>query len=420
LPRSGTSSNPITIKADDGARPRITGVDFSSRSYVVVDGFEIAGSARCNGCSFVHILNNAFIGGGVSMTGNDVLVSDNTFDNMRDDAVRQFGRRWVVRNNKMYDETDSNDAHMDFWQSWCNPNQSGGSAASHALVENNEYVNISGGNVHFSLVNVTSNCNHPTTNLIHRFNKVRNIGSLAIYVDNNDAASGGRDNPIYNNTFVDLARGSLSSWMDYCCIMNASQSSAGINNLFYNAAERSGASGFAWASGGTQSYNLYYSPAGSMTFGGLASSETGAVKNQNPLLNSNFSLQSGSPAIDRGGPLTRVASNDGGSGTTLVVNEAEFFQPGWAGAMADTIAIGSPSNFAQIVAINYSTNTITLANSLSRRAGDGVYLYRDSDGTQVLIGSAPDIGAVESGVPGSGGGSSGAPVAPSNLRIVSQ
>jgi len=51
---------------------------------------------------------------------------------------------------------------------------------------------------------------------------------------------------------------------------------------------------------------------------------------------------------------------------------------------------------AQIASINYPTDTVTLAFSLSRNDGDPVWLYRDSDGTLVLQGSAPDIGAVES------------------------
>jgi hypothetical protein len=396
VPRSGSPGNPITFRAESGARPRAGGFDVGGRSHIVIDGFELTGSVSCNsGCTFIHVLNNAFVGRGVQMHADDVIVSDNTFNNMTNDMVRQFGRRWVVRNNRVYDEVDSGNVHMDFWQSWCDPNSSSGTAASHALIENNEFVNVSGGNVHFSLINVTRACGHPTTNLIHRYNKVRNIGSLAIYVDNNDAASGGRDNPIYNNTFVDLSEGTLSSWQDYCCIMDASASSTGVNNLFYNATERSGTSGFAWGSGGAQSYNLYYSSGGSISFRDLASNEVGAVKNQNPLLNSDFTLQSGSPAVDRGGPLTRVATADGGSGTTLVVNEAEFFQPGWGGAAPDTIAVGSVNNVAQIVAINYGTNTITLATPLSRADGDGVYLFRDSDGTQVLRGSAPDIGAKE-------------------------
>jgi hypothetical protein len=420
--RSGSSGSPITFRGQSG-KPRVTGgFDLSGRSYVIVDGFELNGSVTCgSGCSFIQVLNNAFEGTSrsIQMHADDVIVSDNTFNNMSNDAVRQFGRRWVIRNNKVYDEVDSQNVHMDFWQSWCDPNSSSGTAASFALIENNEFVNVSGGNVHFTLINVTASCNHPTTNIIHRYNKVRNIGSLAIYVDNNEAAPGGRDNPIYNNTFVDLSMGNLASWHDYCCIMNASASSPGINNLFFDAADRTNVSGFAWGSGGTQSYNLYYNSGGSMAFSGLASNEVGAVKNLNPLLNGDFSLQSGSPAVDKGGPLTRVASSDGGSGTTLVVNEAEFFQPGWGGALPDTIAVGSVSNVVQIRSINYGSNTITLASSISRRSGDPVYLYRDSDGTDVLRGSAPDIGAVESGFTGSGG-SSGAPTAPSNLRIVSQ
>ena len=45
-------------------------------------------------------------------------------------------------------------------------------------------------------------------------------------------------------------------------------------------------------------------------------------------------LQAGSPAVDAGGPLTTVAAADSGSGTSLVVDDATYFQPGWAGTLA--------------------------------------------------------------------------------------
>ena len=126
-----------------------------------------------------------------------------------------------------------------------------------------------------------------------------------------------------------------------------------------------------------------------------------------------LSLQAPSAAIDAGGPVTSVASGDAGSGTSLVVADASFFQPGWAGASADWIAVGSVSNIAQITAINYGSNTITLASGVTRTSGQPVWLYKKSDGALVLYGAAPDLGAYEyqsqSVIP---------LAAPSNLRIV--
>ncbi len=146
------------------------------------------------------------------------------------------------------------------------------------------------------------------------------------------------------------------------------------------------------------------------------SSETtySTLHNKNPLF-ANFpadpSLQSNSPAVGAAVTLTAVASSDSGSGTSLVVNDARFFQPGWAGTQGDWIRVGSST--AQITAINYPTNTLTLSNSIARSAGAPVNLYKNSTGAVVLSGSAASIGAYQAG-----GGVVGTPAAPSNLRIV--
>ena len=138
-----------------------------------------------------------------------------------------------------------------------------------------------------------------------------------------------------------------------------------------------------------------------MTFAGLASTETGAVKNYDPLLsdpiNNDFTVPSNSPAVDAGGHLTTVAAGDTSSGTSLILTNAEFFQDGWAGVDADWICVGATVAAAdcfQITSINYGTNTLTVAD-FTRADGEYVWLYKDSDGTIVLRGSAPDIGAEE-------------------------
>ncbi len=115
--------------------------------------------------------------------------------------------------------------------------------------------------------------------------------------------------------------------------------------------------------------------------------------------NYNFTLQSGSPAINAGGPLTTVQATDTGTGIFLKVADAKFFQDGSWGptgeVSADWIAVGSPNNIAQINSINHSTNTIILTSGISRNVGDKVWLYKNSSGQQVLYGSASDIGAYE-------------------------
>lgn len=116
-----------------------------------------------------------------------------------------------------------------------------------------------------------------------------------------------------------------------------------------------------------------------------------------------FNLQSDSGAINAGTSLT-LANGSGSSSTELIVDDALYFQDGtWgsdltrtAGTMqADWIAIGTVTNTVQISSINYATNTITLSSAKTWSDNAPIWLYKKSDGTQVLYGSAPDIGAYE-------------------------
>jgi hypothetical protein len=125
-----------------------------------------------------------------------------------------------------------------------------------------------------------------------------------------------------------------------------------------------------------------------------------------------LTLQTTSGAIDQGTYLTQ-ANGSGSNSTTLVVDDALFFQDGsWGSSLANTqadwIAIGTVDNTVQINSINYSTNTITLSSPKTWSDNANIWLYKDSDGTIVLYGSAPDIGAHESSTP----------EAPKNLRII--
>jgi len=130
--------------------------------------------------------------------------------------------------------------------------------------------------------------------------------------------------------------------------------------------------------------------------------------------NPKFALLSDSPAINAGGALTTVSAADTGTGTSLILTDASYFQDAtWAPPgtiQADWIAVGTVTNVIQIAAVNYSINTITLVNAIQRKDGDPVWLYKKSDGVRVLYGSAPDAGAHEF-VPAV------APEAPKNLRI---
>jgi len=89
----------------------------------------------------------------------------------------------------------------------------------------------------------------------------------------------------------------------------------------------------------------------------------------------------------------------------LAVSDALYFQDGtWGSDLArgvslfpDWIAIGNVENIVAIRSIDYESNTITLAAPKSWSDGAPIWLYRKSDGTVVLRGSAPDFGASEFG-----------------------
>jgi hypothetical protein len=122
------------------------------------------------------------------------------------------------------------------------------------------------------------------------------------------------------------------------------------------------------------------------------SQETHSI-NSDPLFsdptNGNYALKSGSPAIDAGQFLTTISSSTG-SGSTIVVADANYFMDGYGQITGDTIKT-SAGQTAIITSVNYTTNTLVLDRSISWTNGDGVsYPYN---------GTAPDMGALESSNP---------------------
>jgi hypothetical protein len=231
-----------------------------------------------------------------------------------------------------------------------------------------------------------------------------------------NGARAGVENKVYNNTIY--KNGTGYNWSIYGA-MNVAYQGTGISQV-------NGA-----GEGNTNNSiinNIVYGNSGgdicegSLTVGGAPETWDNVAGNwltssgnplfldtniSNPLdtLKPNFSLASNSPVINKAMALTVVDNADAGSGTALVVDDALYFQDGSWGSdlvrangtmVADWIAVGSVSKTVQISAIDYETNTITLANSINRSDGDSVWLYKNSLGEIVLNGSAPDIGAHES------------------------
>lgn len=265
--------------------------------------------------------------------------------------------------------------------------------------------------------NQVSQFNLSTESNIIRYNSFYhgNASGLVLY-----AYSPGADgsyNRIYNNTFFnngDELFGGTDSDRDAAVSFLKSRVTGNVlkNNLYYSHYQLYG---WEFATPGNQTFanNFDGDVSGDPLFTNAPTTPPGD-KTDSTLPNLN--LQSGSPAINQGGALTTVATADTGTGTSLIVDDATYFQDGtWGLASevdADYIAVGTVNNTVQISSINYSTNTITLASSITRNDGDAVWLYKKSDGTQVLYGSAPDAGAYEFSQ------MEVAPSAPTNLRII--
>jgi len=251
---------------------------------------------------------------------------------------------------------------------------------------------------------------------IFRYNKLYHHNAYGLGTYSYDGYSNATGNRIYNNTIFNSGYNIYPSYDNgFEDTAISIQHSANTGNVFKN-----------------NLYYLNYQLYTGQTSGNTFANEFNGDVSGNPLFVNasgippgdktdstlpDLNLQSGSPAINTGGALTTVAVADTGSGTSLMVSDGRYFQDGTYApsgtVQADWIAVGTVSNVVQISSINYSTNTITLANSISRNDNDPVWLYKKSDGALVLYGSAPDAGAYEFFQT-----EGEAPLAPRNLRII--
>lgn len=103
--------------------------------------------------------------------------------------------------------------------------------------------------------------------------------------------------------------------------------------------------------------------------------------------NNDFHLTSGSEVIDKGAFLTYTISQ--GNGTTIQVEDARYFCDGFdiRGEKGDVIQLAGQTDTARIIDVNFNNNVLTIDNSLTWSANQGIGL--------AYHGSAPDIGAYE-------------------------
>jgi len=416
-----------------------------------------------NGTHYLYIRNNVLTECGVSgqtminlpwpNTGSYIFIQGNTLsyacvnsgsiNHNECDSLYANGDHWLVENNDFSHYTLSvlfltkyaifrNNTFHDQYETEAAGNYHTDTFFSEPGVSVPVQYNVMEGNTQYNafgpnakgLLAQNESCGGTCYNIIERFNVVSRIGGG---VTSNDANPGWPNFKVYNNTFVDaesdISEGPVTDNHAY----NSSGTlgaphAAELNNLFYYSSSTGGLITGGWNPYGAPDstdaygYNLVYCPSCKTIYGhiyesGSWTSDPGN-KNANPQfvnyaspgsLSNDYHLQSGSPALAAGTHLTTVANSDTGSGTSLIVNDASYFQDGYglsndySTVSPDCIAIGTVSNHVCVTSVNYSTNTLTLASAISRSAGQSVYLYSKSDGVQVLTGTAPDIGAFSTG-----------------------
>ena len=353
---------------------------------------------------------------GLQIVGNHHLIENNDISHAND-AMIVYGAHNVVRKNNYHDQYlsdclvngNGSNCHSDFIH--LDANVTGGTIpATYALIEGNTINNMVNINGHAMGLFQAESCNGECQNAIVRFNVASHIGGGAVLDDSGVAPPPQQwiNVHVYNNSWIDVNNQANSAGSGTHGFAHGAFGGADINDLFYYVGSLSNfnpyfcldtacspftyANNLAWCTGGTCSLHGH-------TYGsGLFTSDPGNISADPKFVDyvgNNFDLAAGSPAIGAGTNLTTVAAGDSGSGTSLVVNDAGFFQDGSgiAGVNADCIAVTTVAHYVCITAVDYQTKTLTLASSVTRSAGDPVWLYSDSTGRTVLTGSAPNIGA---------------------------
>ena len=459
---SGSSGSPITYSTNPGDSVTVTGWNLGTLSYVTIMGTasrpmiitqQIAWSAIQH-CIFQYVedsagtgsescfrgtpdksagpsSDNQFLGNtlsycagagaglaaGITIEGHNNLFDGNTFSHVQS-AIQLYGSFNVVRNN-----TFGPVAGADLGGQHSQPIESSGDCSGapgdyplvHMLFENNTSTQWRGPDSHagFLLRDTSTPPCGQTSNVI-RLSSFMDSGSYLTVTQTQS-----RNEYFYNisvsNTQLD---NSPKDQEDYSFTDNCPDSRT-LNNILANTT-RVGSEDWGIYIDGTsgpyvENHNLIFSKGWTGSWYGPTSASTTTydssdIFNEDPRFvdpDTKLELQPGSPAIAAGGPLTSTVGS-GASSTSLAVSDAGFFSWGYGipNVHADWIRIGA-STTAQISSIDYSTNVITLASAVSWSKGDGVYLYKDSNGNAQLSGSNPNIGAYPGGATSSGDAGTG-------------
>lgn len=432
---TGSAGNYKTILAQEAAT--VTGFSIGTAAYSAMKGFHITGGSGITGRTSNNILiENNYLDGSTDVcilvsypyfadwwvvrnnilyncqaqaqmfSGNNDLIDGNDTSFCVDDCFYDGGlTNSVYRNNNCHDyDATSTGNHIDGFQFdgsnvW--PWDSTHTGFNYTLIEGNTIQRCTDptGNCHFFILRNPGN-SPVTTNPIIRYNYGQKLDGAGILLGggSTDSIPYGR---VYNNT---IALETLNTDNGSVISMWVSNYTNAVMNIAYNSEKPPNYPFSHSTNGGLNNYNIAFSsgyPGASWNAPYSSEATYATLHSKDPLFtNYPFSpaIASNSPAVDAGTNLTTVTSGCGTS--TLILGDARYFQPGWGGTQADTLAIGptvAGATIAQISNITYSSNTVTFGSSVSCTNGDKVWLYAKSDGVRVLYGSAPDIGAYEYG-----------------------
>ena len=471
-PKSGAAGKPVTFAVNPGDCVTVKGFSLGGADYVTIgtpnsppcakdgfrfSGFEITGgqitwrkinnvviqnnyvhntSGVCmkgpgsnfffGASTYVYVLNNVFavcgsigadLAGGMQIEGNHWLIDGNTISHV-EDGIYLYGAYMVVRNNTFGPllASDYTTQHPDAVESTCTHNRD--YPLQHLLYEGNTVINWGAANAHALLLRDPQSCGQ-NSNVI-RFSQFLNLGSNWIANDSNSTGE-----LIYNNSVQNTQAAAKDKDYSDLVFTHGDTGANVINNVIADTG-RSYASNYCIyvdstsSAGFVEHHNLCFSStwggAWQAPFDGHDYSKSDILGKDPRFVNpkADLHLQERSPAIGKGGPLT-AATGAGTSSTTLAVANAGFFSDGYglAGVQADWIRVGADAT-VQISAVNYSTNTLTLATPVSWPSGAPIYLYKNSKGSVVLNGANPDIGAYPFGSPTD----SQEPAPPTGLQVV--
>jgi hypothetical protein len=355
---------------------------------------------RHNSFSNIGGTDGGYAGGGsavaIILNGNSNLAEYNSVAASMD-RIYAFGTGNVIRNNYwgytdtiLYPDTMPYPNHTDGFQSY-----QGGFPLKQLLYERNydtdDTDSVGGTNAHGITVQDSVGTNGFNW-FVSRFNILIRVGGGAFGFQNVSSTY------VYNSTFIAAQNGSHSlfntagAYTYPSTYSAASSNSADVRNNTWdycpNCLDPHGIISYLptnFTSAAEHGFNLGASqvvlPAGASP-ANLAQTD--------PLFTNptqgidNYTLQTGSPLIGAGAPITR-AIGAGSASTSLTVADAKRLFDGWGIADGDLIEVGS-GPLVQISSINYSTNVVTVASPITWNNGDPVSVKGSED-----VGALPSL-----------------------------